>query len=108
TRNHGWPASRRMNVWPTAPVAPSTATGRRASVIGAHPAVRDERSVARSWASCEQRPDEANVAIHARAKLFLLDELLRGVRDVDRARPEQQRLAPVREQRDVGGVGHRR
>src|SRR5690606_35514563 len=29
TSNHGWPASRAMHFWPTAPVAPSTATGMR-------------------------------------------------------------------------------
>ena len=85
-----------MNVWPTAPVAPSTATGDAALRRRRRVMRRAPRATMRSYAST------------ARAQLLDVDVLVGGVRDVDRARPEEQRRSPAAEQRNVRRVRHGR
>src|SRR5258705_6562926 len=50
---------------------------------------------------------ETLVGVDAFSQLFDIDVLVRCVSDVNGARPEEERLPPVREQRNVRGVGDR-
>ena len=87
----------RMNVWPTAPVAPRMATrmpARRRSVSGCH--------------VLEKRAHDSLIGVDRAPQLLDLDELVGRVRDVNRSGSEHQRRAPPSKQRNIGRVGDRR
>src|SRR5215208_5866846 len=50
---------------------------------------------------------EALVGLHASSQVFDVDVLVRSVRHMNRARPEQERLSPVGKQWDIRGIGDR-
>ena len=62
----------------------------------------------RPQACAEQRARERDVVIRRGVQLGDRDVFVGGVRDVNRSGTEQQRLAPRRQERDVGRVGKHR
>src|SRR4051812_9636218 len=57
--------------------------------------------------SREKCASETLVSVDTVAKLIDVNEFVGSVRDVDRAGSKQQRLAPIREQWNVGRIGDR-
>src|SRR5215470_9127159 len=55
--------------------------------------------------SSKERPRERHVVVGRLVQLGHRDVFVRGVREVNRSGAEQQRRAPSRKERNVGGVG---